>query len=98
MAIGSSKNRELVLALKSVINVLEDGQKGMAHIGEHLKNTTLRRYFLAESLTVRTSAANSKTNFIAAACVMSMRPERCRAPCIAPGLKSKPGSEVAMRA
>jgi uncharacterized protein (TIGR02284 family) len=51
MAIGSSKNRELERALKSVINVLEDGQKGMATIGEHLKDPTLRRYFLAESLT-----------------------------------------------
>ena len=50
MAIGSAKNRELVLALKQVINVLEDGQKGMAAIGEHLKDTTLRRYFLVESL------------------------------------------------
>jgi uncharacterized protein (TIGR02284 family) len=50
MAIGTPRNRELESALKSVINVLEDGQKGMAEIGEHLKDPTLRRYFLAESL------------------------------------------------
>jgi len=37
-------------ALKGVINALEDGQKGMAEIGEHLKNEPLKRYFLAESL------------------------------------------------
>ena len=41
---------ELESVLKSVINVLEDGQKGMAEIGEHLKNETLKHYFLAESL------------------------------------------------
>lgn len=51
MASDSSKNNELERALKSVINVLEDGQKGMAEIGEHLKDPELKRYFLAESLT-----------------------------------------------
>ena len=51
MATDSQKNYELESALKSVINVLEDGQKGMAEIGEHLKDEALKRYFLAESLT-----------------------------------------------
>jgi uncharacterized protein (TIGR02284 family) len=50
MLIGRSGNRELEFALKSVVNVLEDGQKGMAEIGEHLKSPALRRYFLSESL------------------------------------------------
>jgi uncharacterized protein (TIGR02284 family) len=50
MATAEGKNQELESVLKSVINVLEDGQKGMADIGEHLKNETLKRYFLAESL------------------------------------------------
>jgi uncharacterized protein (TIGR02284 family) len=50
MATDAGKNEELESALKTVINVLEDGQKGMAEIGEHLKDETLKRYFLAESL------------------------------------------------
>ncbi len=50
MAIGTARKHELESTLKSVINVLEDGQKGMAEIGEHLKDPTLRRYFLTESL------------------------------------------------
>jgi uncharacterized protein (TIGR02284 family) len=50
MATDEGKNDELKDVLMSVINVLEDGQKGMAEIGEHLKNETLKRYFLAESL------------------------------------------------
>jgi uncharacterized protein (TIGR02284 family) len=50
MATDTAKNYELETVLKSVINSLEDGQKGMADIGEHLKNETLKRYFLAESL------------------------------------------------
>jgi uncharacterized protein (TIGR02284 family) len=40
----------MVLALKSVINTLQDSQKGFADIGEHLKDESLKRYFLAESL------------------------------------------------
>jgi uncharacterized protein (TIGR02284 family) len=36
--------------LLDVIKSLEDGQKGFAEIGEHLKDETLKRYFLAESL------------------------------------------------
>ncbi|HEX9200536.1 MAG TPA: PA2169 family four-helix-bundle protein [Acidobacteriaceae bacterium] len=50
MATMEERNDELQSVLKSVINVLEDGQKGMAEIGEHLKNERLKRYFLAESL------------------------------------------------
>ena len=50
MATDTAKNYEFETVLKSVINSLEDGQKGMAEIGEHLKNDTLKRYFLAESL------------------------------------------------
>jgi uncharacterized protein (TIGR02284 family) len=50
MATDTEKNDQFVDALKSLINVLEDGQKGMAEIGEHLKDETVKRYFLAESL------------------------------------------------
>jgi uncharacterized protein (TIGR02284 family) len=38
------------LALNSLINTLLDSQKGFADIGDHLKDETLKRYFLAESL------------------------------------------------
>ena len=50
MATDVARNHELEAVLKSVINTLEDGQKGMAEIGEHLKSETLKHYFLAESL------------------------------------------------
>ncbi len=38
------------LALKSLINILQDSQKGFADLGEHLKEDVVKRYFLAESL------------------------------------------------
>ena len=47
---GSEKNRDMERVLLDVIKVLQDGQKGFADIGEHLKDDTLKRYFLAESL------------------------------------------------
>lgn len=47
---GSDKNKEMERVLLEVITSLQDGQKGFADIGEHLKDDTLRRYFLAESL------------------------------------------------
>lgn len=50
MATTESRNAELESSLRSVINALEDGQKGMAEIGEHLKDESLKRFFLAESL------------------------------------------------
>jgi uncharacterized protein (TIGR02284 family) len=50
MPTDTAKNQELESALLSVINSLEDGQKGMAEIGEHLKDEKLKRFFLAESL------------------------------------------------
>ena len=50
MATDAVKNDQLDSTLRAVINVLEDGQKGMSEIGEHLKDETLKRYFLAESL------------------------------------------------
>ncbi len=50
MASDSEKNSELEKVIKNVINILEDGQKGFADIGAHLKDDTLKRYFLAESL------------------------------------------------
>jgi uncharacterized protein (TIGR02284 family) len=50
MPTDTQKNSELELVIKEVINVLQDGQKGFADLGEHLKDDTLKRYFLAESL------------------------------------------------
>ena len=47
---GSDKNKETERVLLEVITRLQDGQKGFAEIGEHLKDNTLKRYFLAESL------------------------------------------------
>ena len=47
---GSEKNQEMEKVLLDVIASLQDGQKGFADIGEHLKDDTLKRYFLAESL------------------------------------------------
>jgi uncharacterized protein (TIGR02284 family) len=47
---GSDKNKEMERVLLEVIKTLQDGQKGFADIGEHLKDDTLKRYFLAESL------------------------------------------------
>jgi uncharacterized protein (TIGR02284 family) len=47
---GSTKNQEMEKVLLNVIKTLQDGQKGFADIGEHLKDDTLKRYFLAESL------------------------------------------------
>jgi len=47
---GSDKNKEMERVLLDVIKTLQDGQKGFADIGEHLKDDTLKRYFLAESL------------------------------------------------
>jgi uncharacterized protein (TIGR02284 family) len=50
MATDSGKQNEMERVLKSLINTLQDGQKGFADIGEHLQDSTLKRYFLAESL------------------------------------------------
>ena len=50
MPTDTGKLHEMERALKSIINTLQDSQKGFAEIGEHLKNETLKRYFLAESL------------------------------------------------
>ena len=50
MATDTAKLHEMERALKSLINTLQDSQKGFADIGEDLKDATLKRYFLAESL------------------------------------------------
>jgi uncharacterized protein (TIGR02284 family) len=50
MSTDSGKQNEMKLVLKSLINTLQDSQKGFADIGDHLKDDTLKRYFLAESL------------------------------------------------
>ena len=43
-------NKELITTLHDVIQSLIDGQEGFQNIGEHLKDQTLKKYFLAESL------------------------------------------------
>jgi len=50
MSSDSGKQHEMQRALLSVIQSLQDSQKGFADIGEHLKDETLKRYFFAESL------------------------------------------------
>jgi len=50
MPTDSGKQHEMQRALNSLISTLLDGQKGFADIGDHLKDETLKRYFLAESL------------------------------------------------
>ena len=50
MPTDTSKQHEMERALNSLISTLLDSQKGFADIGEHLKDETLKRYFLAESL------------------------------------------------
>ncbi len=50
MSSSEFKQHEMELALREVINTLQDGQKGFAEIGERLKDGTLRRFFLTESL------------------------------------------------
>lgn len=45
-----TSNKEVQARLHSVIEALIDGQQGFQDIGEHLKDETLKRYFLAESL------------------------------------------------
>jgi uncharacterized protein (TIGR02284 family) len=50
MPTDSGKQHEMQRALNSLISTLLDSQKGFADIGEHLKDETLKRYFLAESL------------------------------------------------
>lgn len=36
-------------AIRNLISVLRDGEKGFADIGEHIKDTEYKSYFLAES-------------------------------------------------
>ena len=50
MSTDAGRQHEMQLALKELISTLLDSQKGFADIGEHLKDETLKRYFLAESL------------------------------------------------
>lgn len=50
MSTDSGRQHEMQLAIDEVISILVDGQKGFAEIGDHLKDETLKRYFLAESL------------------------------------------------
>lgn len=50
MSTDAGRQNEMVLGLKAVINSLQDSQKGFADIGDHIKDETLKRYFLAESL------------------------------------------------
>src|SRR5471030_388922 len=45
-----TKNEATEKVLLEVIEILQDGQKGFAEIGENLKDEHLKRYFLAERL------------------------------------------------
>jgi uncharacterized protein (TIGR02284 family) len=50
MANPSSTLQEVETTLRQVIQSLIDGQEGFQKIGEELKDETLKRFFLAESL------------------------------------------------
>lgn len=50
MATDEEKAARIERALKAVVNALEDAQKGLVEIGEHLKDPDLKAHFLAESL------------------------------------------------
>ncbi len=50
MPTDQSKNAEMEKNIRSLINTLQDSQKGFADIGDQMKDETLKRYFLAESL------------------------------------------------
>ncbi len=50
MPTDSAKQNEAKRVLHSLISTLQDSQKGFADIGEHLKDDTLKRFFLSESL------------------------------------------------
>src|SRR3984893_6635004 len=50
MPTDTGKQHEMQRALNSLISTLLDSQKGFADIGEHLKDETLKRYFLSEFL------------------------------------------------
>jgi uncharacterized protein (TIGR02284 family) len=51
MSSSSKDLKETEPALRTVIQTLIDGQEGFKKIGEHIKDETLKEYFLAESLT-----------------------------------------------
>ena len=44
------KNQEFQSALKAIVDALEDSHKGMAEIGDRMKDRELKHFFLAESL------------------------------------------------
>lgn len=50
MSTDAGKQSEMKLVLKSLINILQDSQKGFADLGEHMKDAHLKEYFLTESL------------------------------------------------
>ena len=50
MSTDAGRQHEMELALKSLINVLQDSQKGLADLGQHLQGASLKHYVLAESL------------------------------------------------
>jgi uncharacterized protein (TIGR02284 family) len=50
MSTDTGKQHEMQRALNSLISTLLDSQKGFADIGDHLKDETLKRHFLSESL------------------------------------------------
>lgn len=50
MSTDEAKLNETKRVLLSLVNRLQDSQKGFADIGEYLKDEQIKRYFLAESL------------------------------------------------
>ena len=50
MATDEAKLHETKRVLTSLINTLQDSQKGFADLGEHVTDDRLKRFFLSESL------------------------------------------------
>ncbi|MDE1176504.1 MAG: PA2169 family four-helix-bundle protein [Edaphobacter sp.] len=51
MPTDHAKRNEMTRVLNSLISVLLDSQKGFAEIGDHLTDSSLKQFFLTESLT-----------------------------------------------
>jgi uncharacterized protein (TIGR02284 family) len=50
MPTDAAKQHEMERALKALINILQDSQRGLADVGEHLTEEGVKRHFLSESL------------------------------------------------
>lgn len=47
---NKNETKDVKSVLRDVIQILQDSQRGFVEVGERIKDDTLKRYFLAESL------------------------------------------------